>query len=43
MKKNFSTLTKAKKKNPDNFIDIANKKIDEKPPNLIGTKKKNHS
>ena len=37
MRKNLLILTKIGKKKPEDHIDIADKKIDEKPSNLLGT------
>ena len=41
MRKNLPTLTKIGKEKPEDCVDIADKKIDEKPPNLVGTEEEN--
>lgn len=43
MKQNLPTLTRIKMGKPENFIGIINKKINEKPFNLIQTKEENQS
>lgn len=43
MKKNLLTLTKIKKKKLKDCVDIANKKINEKPPSPVKTEEENQS
>ena len=41
MKKNLLTLTRTGKEKPEDRVDIADRKIDEKPPNLVETEEGN--
>lgn len=39
--KNLPTLTRTRKEKPEDYINIADKKINEKLPNLVGIKEEN--
>ena len=43
MRKNPPILTRTGKKKPENCINIADKKINEKPPNPVETEEENRS
>ena len=43
MRKNLPTLTKIGNEKPEDHIDIANKKINEKPSNPVKTEEENQS
>ena len=43
MKKNLPTQIRIKKEKLKDRVNIIDKKIDEKPPNPVGTKEKNRS
>ena len=41
MRKNLPTLTRIKKEKSEDRVNIADRKINEKPPNLVRTEEKN--
>ena len=43
IRKTFLTLTGIGKEKSEDCADIANKRIDEKPPNLVGIEEENRS
>ena len=43
MRKNLSTLTRIGKKKPEDCVNIADRKINKKPSNLLETEEENRS